>query len=185
MKSLLFLLSVLSIFSTTAAEMTESTRENIIHIYKENQVLFYDEAQAEASHQRINSIRSEFSFTKFRNNFETLKIFNSLRNHQERIHSMKSLIYGCINESHNEEIYEICTHSAVTESISQFVSSAYGQNDILDVMVEDFLEIQMAILNLNPIKDSSSVNSKSRRFRKVIDKNNSYKRSSQKNTIQK
>ena len=170
MKALVILFSLFSITSLFAAE---ATRENILFAYKKGLSDYYPENEVERRYSGVTKLNAKVEANVLDANFIAAITLDSIKPNQDETEIIGTLVYACINESHKEEIYNKCTDSTLTEELDGYYGEFAGRNDILDTMIEDFFEVQTALLDLKPATKAEKINNSKRGSKALIENDSS------------
>ncbi|WP_127717894.1 hypothetical protein [Halobacteriovorax sp. HLS] len=166
MKYVIILISLLSINSLFAAE---ATRENILFSYKKSLDGYYPDYEIEQRYNGLTKLSAKVDSSTLDTNFISVLTLDSLKPNQDEMEVMSSLVYACLNESYKEDIYKKCTSMTLTEELDGYYGEFAGRNDQLDTMIEDFFEVQTALLELTPAIKSEKINNSKRGSKSIID----------------
>lgn len=165
MKNIILLFSLLSI---TSAFATEATRENILFNYKKSLDSYYPENEVEDRYSNIIKIDAKVDVSILNESFKSAVHLEDIDTRFDKTEVMERLVYACLNESNKKEIYNKCSSARLSEELDGYYVNFVGQNDVLDTLIEDFFEVQTALLELTPVIKSDKINDSKRSSRKDI-----------------
>ena len=58
---------------------------------------------------------------------------------------MSSLVYACLNEATKQSVYRKCVDDHLIGPLDDYYGKYAGEDGLLDVLIESFFEIQMAL----------------------------------------
>ena len=148
MKIVLFFVLLFSV--TSAMAFQAASKENILQLYLQSLDGHNSKPQNEQRYSDLRGLDVKVDDSMLGANFLIAGSLASLQSAPEKVAVMNSLVYACLNEATKESVYRKCVDGILTGTIDEYYGKHFGEDGLLDVLIENFFEIQMALEKLSP-----------------------------------